>query len=219
MIHIFDVDNTVIQKTSAWYFLLEALNEGVVRFSQVRRLPLEWLKYKIGRPNMDFIEDAVKHLAGIEKSVLEQTAQNCFERRIKPRIFTGAAELIGELLARGERVIFATSTLDIIVQPLERHLAVECSLASELEFSDGRTTGRLCGSSLFGGKKKDAAAAWLEANGLPAADVCFYSDSYTDLPLLEFCGRAAAVNPDRFLAKKAKKHGWEILRFTQITGK
>ena len=219
MIHVFDVDNTVIKKTSAWYFLLEALSEGIVRFSQVRRLPLEWLKYKVGRPNMDFIEDAVKHLAGIEKSVLERTAQNCFDRRIMPMIFTGAAKLIGELLARGEQVIFATSTLDIIVQPLERHLAVECSLASVLEFSDGRTTGRLTGSSLFGGKKKDAVIAWLEENGLPLDEVCFYSDSYTDLPLLESCGCAAAVNPDRFLAKKAKKHGWQILRFTQITGR
>ena len=218
MIHIFDVDNTVIKSTSAWYFLREALSGGIVRFSQIRRLPLEWLMYKFGRANMDFIEDAVKYLVGIEKSVLEQTAQSCFERRIKPNIFSGAARLIGEALARGERVIFATSSFDIIVQPLERFFAIEGSIASTLEFSDGRTTGKVNGSSLFGAKKKTAAQAWLEENNLPPAEACFYSDSYTDQPLLEFCGRAVAVNPDRFLTKEAKIRGWEILRFTKTLG-
>ena len=219
MIHIFDVDNTIIKKNSAWYFMLEALNKGIIRFRQIRRLPIEWLRYKLGRPNMDFIEDAVGHLAGIEQGVLEQAALSCFERRIRPNIYTGAAKLVGGAIARGERVIFATSTLDALVQPLEQFFTVEKSIASVLEFSDGRTTGRITGNSLFGGKKKTAVLAWLEENKLPAGEVCFYSDSYTDLPLLECCGKPVAVNPDRFLAKKAKKNGWDILRFRQTLGK
>jgi phosphoserine phosphatase len=32
---------------------------------------------------------------------------------------------------------------------------------------------------------------------------------------MEYSGRAIAVNPDRFLEKEAKKHGWEILRFRE----
>ena len=218
MIHIFDVDNTIIRKNSAWYFLLEALERKIIRFRQIRRLPIEWLRYKLGQPNMDFIEDAVKHLAGIEQNTLEQAAQSCFEKRIKPNIFFGAAGLIGDAAARGERVVFATSTLDILVRPLERFFSVESSIASVLEFSGGRTTGKIIGSSLFGGKKKTAVQAWLEENKVPADEVCFYSDSYTDLPLLEFCGKPTAVNPDRFLAKKAKKLRWEILRFRQTIG-
>ena len=218
MIHVFDVDNTIIKGNSAWYFLLETLSEGIVRFSQIYRLPLEWLAYKLGRPNMDFIEDAVRHLANIEKSTLERAAQACFERRIRPNIYADAARLIGEALARGDRVIFATSSFQTIIQPLERFFAITGSLASVMDFCDGRTTGRIVGSSLFGFKKRAAVQAWLGENGLRPEDVCCYSDSYTDLPLLEFCGKPVAVNPDRRLAKKAKKRGWDILRFRKTLG-
>ena len=219
MVYIFDVDDTVIKKSSAWHFLLEAMNDGLIRFSQVKNLPVELLKYKLGRPDTDFIEKAVLRLAGLEKTALERVAQACFERRMKPNIYTDAARLIGEIQQRGEAVIFATSSLQVLIRPLERFFGIEGSLAGDLEFRDGRTTGRLTGGSLFGLKKKTAVETWLEKNGLPPEEVCFYSDSYTDIPLLEFCGRPAAVNPDRVLAREAKKQGWEIMRFKKILKK
>jgi HAD superfamily hydrolase (TIGR01490 family) len=217
MVHIFDVDKTIVKNTSAWYFLRQALSERLIRFSQVRRLLMDCLKYAFGRPNMNFIEDAVKHLKGIEKKKLDQAAQNCFERYIMPNIYADAARLISEALGRNERVVFATASLGTIIQPLEKFLVTDSSIASALEFQDGKTTGR--GSSLFGAKKKDAVQAWLEENRLPPGEACFYSDSYTDIPLLEYCGRPVAVNPDRILRQEAKKRGWEILRFTKTLGK
>ena len=218
MIHIFDVDYTVIKKPSAWYFLLEALHKGIISISQIRQLPFEWIRYKLGRPNMDFIEDAVKHLAGIEEKTLEQTAHACFERRIKPNIYTGAAQLIREAVERGERVILASSSLSALIQPLERFLNIEGSIASVLEFHDGKTSGRLAESSLFGPRKKTAVETWCAANNVNPHEVYFYSDSYTDLPLLEYCGRPVAVNPDRRLTRKARRRGWEILRFSETLG-
>ena len=219
MVHIFDVDNTILKNTSAWHFLCEAMSEGIIRFSQVHRLALDWLMYVFGHPNIDFIEDTVKHLEGIEQGVLERAAQACFERRMRPNIYTGAARLIGEALGRRERVVFATASFGTIIQPLEQFLATESSIASDLEFHDGKTTGRIAGSSLFGDKKKAAVQEWLERNKLPPGEACFYSDSYTDIPLLEFCGKPVAVNPDRILAREAKKRGWETLRFTKTLGK
>jgi HAD superfamily hydrolase (TIGR01490 family) len=213
MISIFDVDKTVIKKSSAWYFLLEALEKKVISFPQIRQLPFEWLRYKLGFPNSDFIEETVKRIAGIEKTVLEELAGACFERRMKAGIFTGAAELIGKSQKRGEQVLFATSSLDILIRPLEHFFGVGESIASKLEFSQGKTTGRIAGGSFFGAKKKAAVQSWLEEHRLNPRDICFYSDSYTDIPLLEYCARAVAVNPDRFLEREAKKRGWEILRF------
>jgi len=219
MIHIFDIDYTVIKKPSTWYFLREAMREGIMRLSQLHQLPFDWLKYKIGRPNMDFIEEAVKHFTNIEQNVLEQIARTCFERYIKPNIYTDAANRIREAVGRGEKVIFATSSLYTIIQPLEQFFGIEGSIASTLEFCNGRTSGRIMGGSFFGPKKKTAVEAWLEKNGFRPNEACFYSDSYTDLSLMEFCGKPVAVNPDRILAREAKKHGWEILRFTKTLGK
>ena len=150
---------------------------------------------------------------GVEKKALEQVAETSFEHRIKPKIYPGTARLIREAKERGEKVIFATTSFHIVIRPLERFFGIEGSLACDLEFDNGKATGRLVGESLFGSKKKTSVQAWLDRNGFRREDVCFYSDSYVDIPLLEFCGKPVAVNPDRVLARKAKKHGWEILRF------
>ena len=218
MTHIFDIDLTVVRKTSAEYFLKLALKEKVIRFSQISRLPIDWIKYKLALPDMDFIENTAKKLSGIEKTALENIAEKCFETRIKKNIYSGAAVIIRKAIEKGERVIFATSSFDFIIKPLERYFGIEGSLASKMEYADGKTTGNMDGYSFFGNKKKTASAEWMKANSIDPANVSFYSDSYTDIPLLEYCGNPVAVNPDSILLKKAKKLGWKIIRFKEVLG-
>jgi HAD superfamily hydrolase (TIGR01490 family) len=213
MINIFDVDYTVLKKSSTWYFLQEALSQKLINFSHIKQLPFEWLCYKLGSPNQDFIEDALKHIAGIEQSSIEAVMKTCFEKRMKAGIYTEVARLIEEMKKRGEMIIFATSSFSIMIEPLARFLGINDLLASKLEFIGGKTSGRIVGNSLFGTKKKEAAEAWLKTHGINPADVRFYSDSYTDIPLLEFVGQAIAVNPDRILKREAKKRGWKIMYF------
>jgi len=216
--HIFDVDHTVVRKTSTEYFVQMALKEKVIRYSQVSHLLVDWVKYKLAFPNNDFIENTVKKLAGLEKEVLERVSDSCFKKRIKPNIYTGAKSIIEEALKKGEKVIFATSSFDFIIKPLEQFFGIEGSLSCKLEYSQGKTTGNLVGYSSFGPKKKTAAVEWMSHNAINPQDVSFYSDSYTDLPLLEYCGDPVAVNPDGILERKAKKHGWRILRFEEVLG-
>jgi HAD superfamily hydrolase (TIGR01490 family) len=217
-VHIFDVDHTVVRKTSTEYFTQMALKEKIIRFSQVSHLLVDWIKYKLALPDNDFIENTVKKLAGIQKSALERVSNDCFKKRIKPNIYTGAKSIIDELLKNGEKVIFATSSFDFIIKPLEDFFGIEGSLACQLEYSQGKTTGSLVGYSFFGPKKKTAAQVWMENNAINPQNASFYSDSYTDLPLLEYCGNPVAVNPDGILARKAKKRGWKILRFKEVLG-
>ncbi|MDR1786913.1 MAG: HAD-IB family hydrolase [Treponema sp.] len=216
--HVFDVDYTLIKKSSSLYFLLEVLGEKLVRFEQVRGLLVDWLRYRLGRPNMDFIEEAIARLAGLDQGALEAAAKQCFETRIKKNIYVDACSLVRAAQDRGEPVVFASSTLKTILDPVEAFFGVQGSVSSELAFADGKTTGRLVRRSLFGGGKKAAVDALLERAGVPWQDVAFYSDSYTDLPLLEAAGRPVAVNPDRFLRRIASRRGWETLRFTRTLG-
>ena len=216
IVHIFDVDYTVLRKTSAQYFLRVALREKYIRFSQIYHLPLEWIKYKIASPDMDFIESTVKKLSGLKKSDMENISEVCFEKYAKKNIYSESAKLIREALNKGQKVIFATSSFDFIIKPLENFFGIEGSLATRMEYSDGITTGNLSGYSLFGVKKKTAALEWMKNNGIKAQDVIFYSDSYTDIPLLECCGTAVAVNPDRILKRKAKKENWKILLIKDV---
>ncbi|MCL2720096.1 MAG: HAD-IB family hydrolase [Treponema sp.] len=217
-VHIFDVDLTVVRKTSAQYFIFLALKEKVIKFSHVSRLPFDWIKYKLAKPDMNFIENTVKKLTNINKEDLERVSQICFEKKIKPNVYKGAAQIITEAKKKGETVIFATSSFDFIIKPLEIFFNIEGSIASELEYINGKTSGNLVGYSFFGEKKKIAAQQWMEKNNINPKDVSFYSDSYTDIPLLEYCGYPVAVNPDRILQKRAKQYNWKILKFKKTLG-
>ncbi|MCL2410860.1 MAG: HAD-IB family hydrolase [Treponema sp.] len=217
-VNIFDIDDTIVKKTTAQYFIVYALKEKVIRFSQINKLLIDWIKYKIARPDNDFIEHTVKKLKGIKKSDLDRVAEITFQKKIKQNIYADAASLIWEAQKRGERVIFATSSMEFIIKPIEKFFKTEPSLATTMEYKDGLTTGKLEGYSLFGKKKKDSVSEWMTKNNIRIEDTSFYSDSYTDIPLLEYCANPNAVNPDRILKKKAKKLGWKILRFKKTLG-
>ena len=217
-VHLFDVDYTLIKKSTSWYFFLEALRQKKVSLGQFRQLPLEWLSYKLGRANEDFIAQAVAHLTGIDKQVMENLVNDYFIRRLKPNIYAEGARLIRSLQEKGEPVHLATSSFDILIRPLEDHFSLTDSINSALEFVDGKTSGRTRGLIPFGKNKKNAVEAWLKARSIPAEDTYFYSDSYTDMPVLEFCGHPLAVNPDHILEREAKRRGWPVLRFRETLG-
>jgi phosphoserine phosphatase len=69
-------------------------------------------------------------------------------------------------------------------------LGAHRAVGTRLEVRDGMLTGRLDLSGATG-----------------------YADSGSDLPLLEQCGTAVAVNPDAELRRWASDHQWPVVRF------
>jgi hypothetical protein len=67
--------------------------------------------------------------------------------------------------------------------------------------------------------KAVAIAEMAEREGFDLADSYAYSDSISDLPMLEAVGHPVAVNPDAALAALAREQGWEVLRFDRLGNK
>jgi hypothetical protein len=112
-------------------------------------------------------------------------------------------------------VYLVSASPDVIVQPLAEHLGVDGAIAScPLVGDDGRYTGEMEFYS-YGPFKAEAMRELAEAEDLDLAESSAYSDSYTDLPMLEAVGHPVAVNPDRVLAKVAREREWEVMQFTK----
>jgi HAD superfamily hydrolase (TIGR01490 family) len=216
MVHVFDIDYTLIRKSTAYYFLLEAMKLHKISLKQLGNLPLDWLCYKFGAIRFDFIEKALSYMAGIDESIIDEVAESCFKYRLKRNIYVEGERLVKQIQDEGGEVILATSSFYSLIRPLERFLGVKESLASRLEFENGKTTGRIDGKVLFGVNKKEAVEAWLNERSISLHDVWFYSDSYTDIPLLSAVGHPVAVNPDRFLRKKARQNNWLTLHTRRV---
>ena len=78
--------------------------------------------------------------------------------------------------------------------------------------ADGRYTGEL-DFYAFGPFKAAAMRELAERHGWDLKECYAYSDSFTDVPMLEAVGHPFAVNPDRGLRREAAAREWPILQF------
>ena len=212
MIAFFDVDHTLLRGSSARHFLLAGIRRRLFPLSSLWYLPRLYLRFWLGRLEAEAPVWEFPLLRGLPRGRLEELAQESFaalRRDLRPR----SAALVARLQAEGWQVVFATTSLDLIVAPLARHLGITEVLASRLEFSEGTATGRFEGPPLLKEEKKRRVLEFLRARGERPENCAFYSDSILDLPLLEAVGRPVAVNPDVRLACSARRRGWSILRF------
>ena len=211
MIAFFDVDRTLLRGSSARHFLLAGIRRRYFPLSSLWYMPRLYLRFWLGRMEAGSAGWEFPILRGLTRERLEELARESFAA-LRRDLRSRSAALVARLQAEGWRVVFATTSLDLIVAPLAGHLGVTEVVASRLEFVDGRATGRFEGPPLLREEKKRRVLEYLRARGERPEDCAFYSDSILDLPLLEVVGRPVAVNPDRRLARTARRRGWSILR-------
>jgi len=211
-IAFFDIDHTLIKRSSGACFLIEANRCGVVPLSLLFGIPGLYFKYIFHDLHWEDWVDSLPGVHGISRETFKKIAQTSYERRCKKLIFPKMAERVARLKSRGIPVWFATSSVDVLVQPIVAFLGADGLIASQLEFQDGMSTGRFEGKPAFGIEKLRGVSEQAERLAVDLRDCSFYSDSVHDLPLLEAVGTPVAVNPDFRLKKIARQRGWEIIR-------
>jgi phosphoserine phosphatase len=137
------------------------------------------------------------------------------EAIVEPIIFAEAADLIDWHHDQGRLVVIVSASPEEIVTPLSRFLGADDCIASKARVDDqGRYTGKMQFYA-FGPFKAEAMDALAAERGIDLAASYAYTDSYTDLPMLEAVGHPVAVNPDRVLNRYAHEHEFEVLHFSQ----
>jgi phosphoserine phosphatase len=81
---------------------------------------------------------------------------------------------------------------------------------------DGAFTGRFDGPFVYGEGKVEAMRAFAAEHEIDLGASYAYSDSLSDLPMLEAVGHPVVVNPDPALAEIAKREGWQSMRFERL---
>ncbi len=142
---------------------------------------------------------------------LNGLAETMFEKVIRPSIFPGARKLIEEDRRQGYRLVLVSGELDFTLRPVVRYLGFERLVANSLELRSGVATGRLVPPVVAEQGKAALIERICTDLGAEASESKAYSDSSSDLPMLEVVGHPAAVNPDRRLKRVAKARGWPVL--------
>lgn len=213
----FDLDKTVIAKAAMLALGPRLHQEGMLSRRLVARalwgqLVFRYLGADEGRMEK-MRETALKVAAGWEKERIAELVDSALSEIIDPLVYAEAVELIESHREAGRRVYLVSASPEEIVLPLARHLGVDDAIATRARVDAvGRYTGEVEFYSA-GEHKVTAIDAEAARYDLDLAASFAYSDSITDLPMLEAVGHPVAVNPDKALLKVATERGWEIRVF------
>jgi HAD superfamily hydrolase (TIGR01490 family) len=131
---------------------------------------------------------------------------------VDPLVYAEATELIARHKADGQDVIVLSAMGEEVVAPVAEMLGATRSVATRMQIVDGRYSGQV--DFYCYGENKAVAAKELSAiHGYDLAECYAYTDSSTDIPLLEVVGHPHAVNPDRALRRHAMERDWPVLAF------
>ncbi|MDA8196830.1 MAG: HAD-IB family hydrolase [Actinomycetota bacterium] len=214
----FDLDKTVIAKASTLAFGRTFYNEGLLSRRTILRSIYAQFIFKYAGANEKQLaklrETALSLTKGWERSLVSAIVAETMTEIVEPLIYKEALDLIEMHKQDGDMVFIVSASPLEIVEPLGDRLAVDGVIATESKVdSDGRYTGEV-EFYAYGPYKAVAMERLAEEHGFLLSESYAYSDSYTDLPMLEAVGHPVVVNPDRVLAKLAKERGWQIKSFS-----
>ena len=215
----FDLDKTVIAKASIVAFGRPFYRGGLINKRTVLRAlyaELVYLHLGASEQKLNQIRESVLRLIrGWHSDRVREIVAEAIEGIVEPIIYAEAADLIDFHHEHGRLVVIVSASPEEIVAPLSRFLGADEFIASQARVdAEGRYTGSMQFYA-FGPFKAEAMDALAAERGIDLAASYAYTDSYTDLPMLEAVGHPVAVNPDRVLNRYAREHDFEVLHFSQ----
>jgi len=209
---LFDMDRTLVRKETASLYVRYQREIGEAGWRDALRVSWWVAQYTLGVIDAQGVAAKVMEgFAGMQETVLASRCDDWFRRFVEVHVCDEGRRVVHEHRARGDIVAIVTGASPYVARPVARALGIDHVVASELEVGeDGRFTGRLLEPLCYGGGKIVRASRLAAELGFDLRASTFYSDSLTDLPLLEHVAEPIVVNPDARLARVARRRGWPV---------
>ena len=211
-----DLDGTILEGNSGRLWACYEFFGGRLPVRQMLLAGYSLGKYKfIASDIRPALAKAILGLKGMDSANLARRTEVFFHECVAPKLREKANQVIQLHGAQGDKVVLLTSSTKMLGEHVSRKLQLHGCVGTDLRVDDcGVFTGEVEGPLCFGEGKVLKAEAYLAESGESIQETLFYTDSSTDLPMLEACGEPIAVNPDRQLKQIALQRGWQVLDWT-----
>ena len=214
----FDLDKTVLAKSSTLAFSKPFFSQGLINRRAVLKSTYAQFLFLMSGADHDQMDRMRSYITNMctgwdveqVKSIVGETLHDI----VDPLVFAEAAVLIADHKLCGRDVVIVSASGEEIVGPIARALGATHAMATRMVVEDGKYTGEIefyC----YGEGKAEAIRALAAREGYALQHCYAYSDSITDLPMLETVGHPTVVNPDRALRKEAGTRGWPVRSFSK----
>ncbi len=212
----FDLDKTIIAKSSALAFSKPFYAGGLINRRSVLRSAYAQFVFHLGGADHDQMEKMREFLSkmvtGWHVDTVREIVADTLHNIVEPLVYDEAVSLIEDHHLAGRDVIIVSASGSEMVEPIGELLGVDAVVASRLSTEEGRFTGAI-DFYAYAENKAVAMQELAERRGYDLSSSFAYSDSITDVHMLEVVGHPHAVNPDKELRRVARERGWPILTF------
>jgi HAD superfamily hydrolase (TIGR01490 family) len=214
----FDLDKTIMAKSSALAFSKPFFSQGLLTRRAVLKNSYAQFLYLLSGADHDQMDRIRTHLtnmcAGWDVEQVKSIVSETLHDIVTPLVFAEAADLIAAHKLCGRDVVVVSASGEEIVAPIARALGATHAMATRMVVEGGKYTGEVA-FYCYGEGKVQAIRELAAREGYPLEHCYAYSDSITDLPMLDAVGHPSVVNPDRGLRKEANERGWPVLAFSR----
>jgi HAD superfamily hydrolase (TIGR01490 family) len=216
----FDLDKTLMAGSSGMVFARVANQRGFVPRRQLAKWGWDHLRYRL-RGSSDEQTNAVLDVA---KKVFAEIPVRDVERMapavlagILPRIYPQMLDEVHRHQDEGRATFIVSAAGNDLVKALAAVLGMEGGIGTRWGVgSDGKYTGEMDGPFVYGKGKVEEMRGFADRHEIDMEASYAYSDSVSDLPMLQSVGHAVVVNPDAELLEIARREGWRVMRFEKL---
>ena len=208
----FDLDGTLITVNSGALWMKRERRLGRISFRQMIQATFYLVAYKFSVLDMDKVMNkALQTVKDIPAETVRRWTREWFDEHIARHFAPGARPVLDFHRNENHPLILLTSS-----SPFESEIAcmrfgLDDYISSRYETTAGVLTGRLIPPSCYGRGKVTWAEKYAAKNEIDLGNSYFYTDSFSDLPMLERVTHPMVVNPDMRLRRIGKKRQWPIL--------
>ena len=214
----FDLDKTIIAKSSALAFSRSFYAGGLLNRRSVLRNAYAQLVFLVGgadHARMERMRGFLSQMVvGWNVETVREIVTETLHSIVDPLVYDEAVTLIEEHHRAGRDVIIVSASGSEVVDPIGAMLGADAVIASRLAVRGGRYTGEI-EYYAYAENKAAAIRQMAEERGYDLARSYAYSDSVSDIHMLEVVGHPHAVNPDKELRRAARERGWPVLTFSR----
>jgi HAD superfamily hydrolase (TIGR01490 family) len=214
----FDLDKTVIAKSSTLAFSKPFFDQGLINRQTVLKSAYAQFLFLMSGADHDQMERMRSYITnmctGWNVEQVKSIVGEALHDIVDPLVFAEAANLIADHKLCGRDVVVVSASGEEIVAPIARALGATHAMATRMVVEDGKYTGEVA-FYCYGEGKVEAIRELAAREGYSLEHCYAYSDSITDLPMLEAVGHPTVVNPDRALRKEASARGWPARTFSR----
>lgn len=207
----FDLDRTLIRINSGTRWVAFQRRRGEIGLGLLVKSVLWAVQYRLAIFDMETVgTKLVRGMEGDSEADLQSATAIFLRQEVLPAVTDKARAAIDEHSGAARELVLLTSSTQYVAEPFAKELGIPHVLCSRLHVADGRFVGTYEPPFCYGPGKVHYAERFAAAHGIDLAQSYFYTDSYSDLPMLERVGEPRVINPDRRLRRLARQRGWPV---------